>query len=197
MNIQKNGQLKTSHLVEYHIEPDGSMWEQVFWHNNPADTNNLFKSTEPYTNGVYHNENAWFNFNVCRDITSWEFLVIQAATSNSTPVKYRWTQTKSPWNAVYEDVTPATTTKVSGNGYSTMNYGGFYNFNSSIFFCNANTSKGNWFGVGSFTAYQGGYPSVNGTVVTTGYCAVFVRVNPKAKEYKSAKLFEANNINEV
>lgn len=196
MKIQKNGQLKAPHIVEYHVEPDGSLWEQVFWHNNPADTTNLFKKTDTFSVGAYHNENAWLNFNVCKDLTSWEFLVIQKTTSDGTLTKYRWIQTKSPFTATWEDVEPTKVTKNTSSGYSNGT-GGFYVMNSQIYMCCANSSKGNWFGVGCWTAYQGGYPSVANTTVTTGHCAVFVRVSPKAKKYKSIGFLETVEINEV
>ena len=63
VSITKTGQFYNSHINEIHVEPDGSRWEHIFHHNNPAA--NLFASTDDFANGVYKNENLWFNFQIC------------------------------------------------------------------------------------------------------------------------------------
>ena len=76
LEITNTGQFKNSNLNEYLVEPDGSVWEHVFHHNNPAS--NLFASTDSFTTGVYKSKDAWFNFQVCNSLSSsWEFLIIQ------------------------------------------------------------------------------------------------------------------------
>ena len=74
MSIYKNGIWKTTNLDNYFLqflttpniitEPDGSIWLQVFHHNNPA-TNGIFSSTDTFATGVYLDENKWFNVNLC------------------------------------------------------------------------------------------------------------------------------------
>jgi len=88
MNIAKTGQLNTGIIEEIHIEPDGSIWELVFVHNQPAI--NKFDSSDPFTTGFSKNMNLVFNFNVCNSLSSWEFLVIQTDTYRATPTMRRW-----------------------------------------------------------------------------------------------------------
>lgn len=51
MRFNKNGIITSSNLKEYHIEPDGSIWEQCLYHNNPSV--NLFSSSDSFASGVY------------------------------------------------------------------------------------------------------------------------------------------------
>lgn len=73
--ILKTGQFIDNNINEIHIEPDGSKWVHILHHNNPSK--NLFSSDDNFINGVYKNENLWFNFQICNKITSnWEILVM-------------------------------------------------------------------------------------------------------------------------
>ena len=112
MSINKQGVWKGNNFLNYAYrtiispniiqEPDGSVWLQVFHHNNPA--NNLFTSTDTFTIGVYKDENKWFNFNLCNICSKWEILVKQKPTSTGTEVKYRWIQTANPMTCAFADV---------------------------------------------------------------------------------------------
>ena len=75
LEINKNGFLIANSINEYHIEPDGTIWERIFHHSNPA--NNLFTSSDTFTTGVYKNENSWFNFSICNILNTYELMVIQ------------------------------------------------------------------------------------------------------------------------
>ena len=188
LEITNTGQFKNSNLNEYLVEPDGSVWEHVFHHNNPAS--NLFASTDSFTTGVYKNRDMWFNFQVCNQITSnWEFLYCQNVTNSSPVIKYRWKQTVNPFNAVWDNVKPASVTRITTTGYTDGGNGGLWKMNSSAFFVVANSSSGNWFGAtGCWTAYQGGIPGYPNTTVTNGCIDIYVRVDSiphYAKFYKT------------
>lgn len=185
MNINKNGTFQAKVLNEYHVEPDGSVWEQCFFHNNPSV--NLFSSSDSFATGVYKNSDMWFNFNRCKELSSFEFLYIQKSTESSTPAKYRWIQSKSPFVATYSDVAPSAVTRITTSGYTNGGYGGLYKLGGNTYFVVANTSNGNWFGAtGCWTAYQGGIPGYPNTTCTTGNIRIFVRIdNTKVKNYKS------------
>lgn len=189
MNVNKKTQVITNLASEYHVEPDGSIWEQVFWHNNPADTNNLFKSTDTFSTGAYHNENAWFNFNVCQGLTSWEFLAIEKATINSSVTKYRWMQSVNPMTST----STGTVTVVSG--YTSCR--GLCRCSGCTYLAHTNSTSDWWGAVGSWTSHQSGIPAIGNVVVTSGYCAVFVRVDPKVKLYKGVNSMVFNEINEI
>lgn len=186
LSITKVGQFYNSNINEYHIEPDGSIWEHVFHHNNPV--NNKFSSTDTFTTGVYKNSDMWFNFQICNQLSSWEFLYCQNVTKESPTVKYRWIQTKNPFTAVYADVAPGAVTRITTTGYTNGTYGGLYKLNSSAFFVVANASNGNWFGAtGAWNAYNGGIPGYPNTTVTSGQIDIYVRVDSIVKNTKFYK----------
>ena len=87
-NISKTGQLVVPEIEEYIYEPDGSIWQHVFHHNNPPK--NLFSSTDSFATGVYKNSDAWFNFNVCNKLSSWEIMIMQKQSYDSVIRKCRW-----------------------------------------------------------------------------------------------------------
>ena len=196
----KNGVVKGSLLLEYIREPDGSIWEPVFCHTNP--TSYLFSSSDSFSTGVVRSQNLFFNFNVCKELTSWEFLCIQKATASSDTIKIRWRQNKSPFNASWTDVNPSAVTRITTSGYANNSTygGGFYVHNGNNYITLANTSNGNWWGAtGCWTPYEGGIPGYNGTVVTTGTMTAFVRIDgtnvtPKTKVYPSTGIIVANNL---
>lgn len=196
--FNKNGVVKGNLFLEYIREPDGSIWEPIFYHNNPAGQ--LFSNSDSFAAGVVKNESLFFNFNVCKQLTSWEFLWIQRATKNTAYTKYRWTQTKSPFVADYSDVSPSAVTRITTSGYTNGGYGGFYILNSSTYMVIANSSNGNWFGAsGCWTAYQGGIPGYPNTTCTTGDVAAFVRIDgtnltAKTKIYPSTGIVVSNNL---
>ena len=49
MNITNKGILNTNMFTEYHIEPDGTIWEHIF-HHERLDINN-FSSSDPFASG--------------------------------------------------------------------------------------------------------------------------------------------------
>ena len=197
MKFNKNGIVTSSKLKEYHVEPDGSVWEQCFFHNNPSV--NLFSSSDSFSTGVYKSDEMWFDFNRCRELTSFEFLYIQQSTKGGAFTKYRWIQSKSPFVASYSDVSPSAVTRITTSGYTDGGYGGMYYLGSETYFVVANSNNGNWFGAtGSWSHYQGGIPGYPNTAVTTGSVRVFVRVDStKLKGYKNTDAIETNHIMEI
>lgn len=200
-DINRNGTANCNLLLEYVEEPDGSLWEPIFYHNNPSV--NLFSSSDPFSTGVVKSPDMFFNFNVCKELTSWEFLWVQRDTANAGLVKYRWIQTKSPFTAVYADVAPSAVTRITTTGYTNGSMGGFYNLGSYSKFVIANNSNGNSFGrAGAWAAYQGGIPGYPNTVVTTGDISAYARidgtnVSPKTKMYPSTGILVTNNYKQV
>lgn len=190
MNINKKGQLLETNLNEYHIEPDGTIWEHIFHHNDPS--HNLFASTDSFATGVYKNEHMWMNFQLCNQITSnWEFLWCQNITATSPIIKYRWKQTVNPFSSTYDQVSPTNVTRITTSGYTNGNMGGFYRSNSDTYFRIANSTSTNWFGaVGAYIGYSGGIPGYPNTVVTTGQIDVYLRVDAITK---NTKFYKANS----
>lgn len=197
MRVAKNGVITSRNLKEYHIEPDGSVWEQCLYHNNPSV--NLFSSSDSFATGVYKNDEMWFDFTRCKELSSFEFLYIQQTTKGGAYTKYRWVQTKSPFTATYADVSPSAVTRVTTSGYTDGGYGGLYYLGGNTYFVVANSNNGNWYGAtGCWTAYQGGIPGYPNTTVTTGSVRVFVRVDvPKTKDYKANDVLMTNSIVEI
>ena len=214
MSINKQGVWKGNNFLNYAYrtiispniiqEPDGSVWLQVFHHNNPA--NNLFTSTDTFTIGVYKDENKWFNFNLCNICSKWEILVKQKPISTGTEVKYRWIQTANPMICAFADVDAADITKITTSGYTAMGsaQGGLYKKVSSTYLCQNNAQSGNWWGaVGAWTNHQGGIPGINGIVVTSGYLDIYIRIdNDSLITTNKAKIFNnqdtiANNFIEI
>ena len=188
--ITKTGLVTASNFNEFtaqatfdkniYVEPDGSLWIRVLHHNNPAS--NLFSVSDDFTNGVYKDANRWFDFAMCRKMSTCEFMAKQAATSGATEVKCRWIQTKNPWVSTYNDVKPSAVTRITTTGYTnnTTYGGGLYSYSttSNTRFVIANTTSGNWWGAtGCWTAYQGGIPGANGTVCTTGYFDIYLKID--------------------
>lgn len=181
LQMTKTGLLINSNINEIHIEPDGSKWEHIFHHNNPALTTNLFASTDNFINGVYKNDNAWFNFQICNKIESnWEILVIQKTELRTKPIKLRWIQTQSPLGTTFSMVAPAEIQKNSSVGYTSFDHGGLVrgNVSAKTFLTVNNGTSGNWWGAtGCFTAYQGGIPGFNQTIVKSGCIDIFIRID--------------------
>lgn len=159
-------------------EPDGSIWLQIFHHNDPA--NNLFEQTDTFANGVYKDTEKWFNVNICNECSKWELLVKQKSTSTGNESKYRWIQMANPMTCAFADVDAADITTITTSGYSAMgsNMGGLYKKTSSTYLCQNNANSGNWWGaVGAWAAYNGGIPGWNGTTVTSGYLDIYLRID--------------------
>lgn len=187
--VRKNGITEIQNISEFdalsylkydpnlHIEPDGSAWVHIYHHNHP----NLgsFASTDTFATSVKKDENRWFNgTQVCNQLNKWEFLIKYAFTEGGTEYKERWIQTKNPENAVFGDVDPADVTRITGDGYKTGTWGGLYKKNSSAYWVLNNTNSGNWWGAtGSFSVYEGGIPGYGGTITTTGYNDLYVRID--------------------
>ena len=202
LDINKNGTASCNLLLEYIQEPDGSIWEPIFYHNNPSV--NLFSSTDSFSTGVIKSPDMFFNFNVCKQLTSWEFIYKQRNTATSSYTKYRWIQTASPFNANFSNTTPSSVTKITGNGYASGGLGGLYILNSSTYMVVNNNTNGNWWGAtGAWTAYQGGipgYPALG--ICSTGDISIFVRIDgtnlsPKTKMYPSTGILVTNNYRQV
>lgn len=197
MKFNKNGIITSHNLKEYHVEPDGSVWEQCLFHNNPAI--NLFSSSDSFSTGVYKSDEIWFDFNRCKELTTFEFLYIQQSTKGGPFTKYRWIQSKSPFVATYEDVAPNAVTRITTSGYTDGGFGGMYYSGGNTYFVIANHTNGNWWGAtGCWTSYQGGIPGYPTAVCSTGSIRVFVRVgSTKLKGYKNTDVIETNSIIEI
>lgn len=187
--ITKTGLIKDSASSEYpftqhlkydpeiYFEPDGSAWVHIYHHNNPGAGS--FASSNTFANSCYIDGNRWFNATeICNQLNKWEFLIKYAFTSGSVEYKERWIQTKNPENAVFADVDAADITRITGNGYKTGTWGGLYKKNSGAYWVMNNGNSGNWWGAtGSFSVYQSGIPGYGGTVTTTGYNDLYVRID--------------------
>lgn len=187
--IDKQGCVKVELLSELfvnqfdltnYVEPDGSMWIRIFHHNNPA--NGLFASTDDFTKPLYKDANRWFNCQILNQINNdkWELMVKQKLTSSASESKYRWIQTKNPYNAVYADVSSANVTKITTSGYTNVSSaGGLYKHNSNTFFVINNGTSGNWYGaIGSWTAWNNGIPAYPSTgAVISGYMDLYLRLD--------------------
>lgn len=159
-------------------EPDGSIWLQIFHHNNPG--NSVFNTQDYFAGSFRLSEDLWFNMSACNSFTKWEILVKQRQTPSSTEEKYRWIQNANPMTCAFEDVDAADVTFITTSGYTApgATYGGFYVKNGYTYISANNGTAGNWWGaVGAFQNYQNGIPAYNAHVVTTGYFDVYIRID--------------------
>ena len=197
MKFNKNGIAASNNFKEYHIEPDGSIWEQCLYHNNPSV--NLFSSSDSFATGVYKSDEMWFDFNRCKELSSFEFLYIQQDTEDGPFTKYRWIQTKSPFLATYADVSPGAVTRITTSGYTDGKFGGLYIQEIYTYFAVAGYNSTQWFGAtGCWTAHQKGIPGYPQTIVTTGNIRVFIRIDvPKVKNYRGNDVLLTNTIVEI
>lgn len=159
------------------IEPDGSCWAHIGHHADP--TTYKFASGDPFATGVWKDDRRFLDASFCDNVDKWEFLIIQKADASATTYRYRWSQTKNPNTAVYEDVPSSAVTKNTGTGYTTFSTGGIYKFNSNTYYVTNNGSKGNWWGaIGAWGAHQGGIPGWAGTVVKDGgFLDLYIRID--------------------
>ena len=186
-----------------YMEPDGSAWVRIFHHSNPASK--LFASGNTFANSVYIDADRWFNFQVCNDVSTWEFMIKQKAESTTaTESKYRWIQTKNPMTAVFADVASASITKVTTSGYSSFSHGGLYKIQSNTYLCTNNGTNGNWWGaVGAWTNHQSGIPAWAGVIVKTGYEDVYLRIDnltdatPVNAQFKKSGIMTASQFIEM
>lgn len=184
LNLYENGYQQILHYDKtLYTEPDGSTWVRIFHHNNPAS--NLFTQNSNWSSGVYIDADRWYDIEeIVNNLVKYEFMVKQKAASDSTETKYRWIQNINPLTATYNDVKPASVTRITTTGYSdnTTYGGGLYILNSNTHMTIATTSNGSWWGAsGCWTAFQGGIPGALGTVITSGYIDLYVRVYPNIK----------------
>ena len=178
-----------------YTEPDGSLWVRIFHHNNPSS--GLFSSSDTFSTSVYKDENRWFNISFCNQLSSWELLVKEKATTSSNEVRYRWVQNYNPMTATYAQVSAANIVK-NTSGYDTINssYGGLYkNTGSQAYIVTNNGTQGNWWGAtGSWTIFNSGIPAYNQVTVTTGYYDLYVRIPSTAGITKTNKIIGRNFI---
>lgn len=195
-NITKTGVINATAFSEtfvnpfdtnFYEEPDKSIWVRLVHHNNPA--NALFSSSNTFTSSVYLDADRWFYVSIVNKIinNTYEFMIKQKTTSAATEAKYRWIQTKNPFNAVFDDVDPADVTKITTTGYSTSSsYGGIYKRNASTYMVANNSISSNWFcALGSWTAYQNGIPGYAGVAITSGYLDLYLRVDNQVNNIAS------------
>lgn len=187
-SIKKNGIIQCNEIIEETIpscqydsqiytEPDGSKWIHIYHINNPGAGS--FASTDTFATGVYKDANRWYDATrVCNQLSKWEFMVKYAFTSGGTEYKERWIQSKNPENAVFGDVDAADITRITTSGYKAGTWGGLYKKNASAYWVMNNGNSGNWWGAtGGFSVYQSGTPGYGGTVTTTGYNDLYVRID--------------------
>lgn len=205
-SISKNGIVHNGNISQYsalsylkydpniYFESDGSAWVHIYHHNHPDLAS--FASTDTFSTSVKKDDNRWFNATeVCNQLNKWEFLIKYRFTEGGTIYKERWIQTKNPEAAVFGDVDAADITRITGDGYKTGTWGGLYKKNGSAYWVMNNGNSGNWWGAtGSFSIYQGGIPGYGGTVTTTGYNDLYVRIdNIDFSNLANAKI-TANNL---
>ena len=195
-NISKTGTVSTMAFSEslacpydtnFYVEPDGSIWIRIIHHDNPA--NAVFASTDTFSSSVYLDSNRWFYASIVNKITNntYEFMIKQKALVADSETKYRWIQTKNPFNAVYGDVDLADVTRITTDGYSTYgSYAGIYKKNANTYFsANNGTSSSWWCALGTWTAYQGGIPGFAQVVIKTGYIDLYLRVDNQTNDIAS------------
>lgn len=202
MSIGKNGVWKGKEFSNYSYrsiispqviqEPDGSMWLQIYRLNNPT-TNGYFKNTDTFINGVYLDENRWFNINACNAFSKWELLVKQKATETiATESKYRWIQSVNPMIATHAEVATDKITYITTSGYSTHTYGGMYKKNSACYLSQHVPNQPGWWwgGIGPWQLNGSSIPAWAGVSVTTGYTEVYIRIdNDSLSPTDKAKIF--------
>jgi len=105
--------------------------------------------------------------------------------------------------ATWDQAKLANITQVSGYSSWAANYAGIFRYTSgttahgSTYLRQANATSSNWYGAcGCWTAYQGGVPGFNGTVVTSGYMDVYLRIDTDVKICKDNKII-SNQIYEI
>ena len=191
MSIKKNGVVETSSFSNFisnpfdlncYVEPDNSVWIRLVHHANPTD--NKFASNNTFTTSVYIDANRWFNVALCNKVglSTWELMIKQMPATGGTESKFRWIQKYNPMSATFAQVASAEVTKVTTSGYTSFSSGGLYPINSNTYLCTNNGTQGNWWGsVGAWNAHQGGIPAWNGTIVTTGYMDLYLRVDNDLK----------------
>jgi len=160
------------------VEPDDSRWIHIAHHNNPGN-GKLFSKTDKFAQGVFLDDDRWFNIYAgVQNLSSFEFLVVQKTTSTATETKYRWTQTKSPLTAKYNDVAPSAVTRITTSGYTNGAQGGLYILNNDYTYMSiADGNSGDWFGAfGAYTPSQNGIPGYPNTFITSGYIDLYVRI---------------------
>ena len=176
LHYQLNRNIYSKYDKNIYIEPDGSHWIHIVHHNNPKA--GLFSQTDNWTLGIKKDNNIWFHISIINLLNSFEFMVKQKTTSSATEVKYRWIQTVNPLKAVYNDVKPASVTRITTEGYTDGTFGGLWKTNNKTYLCIANNSSSSWYGaLGCWTAYQGGIPGYPTTIITSGYIDLYVRVD--------------------
>jgi hypothetical protein len=195
-HITKQGLIETDGIYEngyqsilqydknIYTEPDGSTWVHVFHHNNPSG-GRFTNSTADWSNGVYIDENRWYDVEkMFYNLVKYEFMVKQKTTSDATENKWRWVQNINPMDATWATVGTDACVYNTSSGYATSNYKkGMYIFKTSdLHMCIANNTNGNWYGgIGAAAAFNGGIPGYPNTTVTTGYIDLYVRVYLPAK----------------
>ena len=168
-----------------YTEADGSKWVRIFHHNNPAG--GLFTNGSAWEKGVYVDANRWFDIYGNVELApKYELMVKQKTTSSASEVKYRWIQNVSPLTATWDDVKPASVTRITTSGYTDGSNGGLYITNSNTHMVIANSNNGNWYGAtGSWTTYSGGIPGYPNSVITSGYMDIYIRVYQNVKIKKN------------
>ena len=179
-----------------YTEPDGSKWVRIFHHDKPAS--NLFDYNSSWKDGVYKNTNVWFDvYGNIELAPKYELMVKQKTTDSATETKYRWIQYKSPLTAVWDDVKPASVTRITTSGYTDGNFGGLYILNTNTHMVIANSNNGNWYGAtGCYTVYSGGIPGYPNTTITSGYMDLYIRIYPNVKFIKNTG-FSAEHLIEM
>ena len=169
-----------------YTEPDGTTWIRIV-HHAPHETSNLFDINGSWTTGYFKNYDAWFYGHLCNYITNgkWELMIKEKTTSSASEAKYRWIQYSNPMTCAWSDVTGDKITKINSSGYSSMGTNGlFYHPSSGTYLSYDNgTSGSNWYGIGAYYSYNGGFPSLNNGTVTTGYSDLYLRVNKQPALY--------------
>lgn len=162
-----------------YIEPDGSKWVRVF-HHSPY-TGGYFNSNDDFVNGVYHNENCWFQMSYFNTATEYEIMLKQLPYSGVPEKKYRWIQYANPMIASLEEVTGDNKiVRNNSEGYvaNFRHYGIYKHSSENTYLSQSNGHSGDWWGaLGCWSNYSGGIPGFAADdVVSTGYIDVYARL---------------------
>ena len=161
------------------ITYEGETYVHIAHHNNKGGTS-LFDKSIDFTDEVKMDNDRWSKMHLIPYLnvgSEYKFLVRQNSVSVGWE-DYVFAQSKSPWNATFEDTTHNIIRPIKNIPSS---YGGIYfSFNShayedckSAFYFN-NGTKGNWWSICSFMKYEDGAPGYS--KVSAGAIDLYLRV---------------------
>lgn len=200
--IMPGGIQKMNFLSEIIELEDGSSWIQLSNHNNHGGTNPFpqFSSTVDFSkNFIYNNDECWAAFHLINDSSlrysdNYEFMSIENVGNTNSIIRRRWSQTKNPFTATFDEVKPVAN---NTNGFYALEnmpeeHGGLMrSAKDRACFKLANSNNSTWwygaFGCSYNQAYGAGLPTArdNGVEFTTGgLFNLYMRIKPDAFKYR-------------